>query len=99
MITLVRTATVIPGKHAAVRDWAAEVGAIVSRVSGRQVHVGAPVGGNVSGICFIAQFDSLGQMEEALAKVMSNSEFLATLIRVEGMLVPASVTDQIFRTN
>jgi hypothetical protein len=99
MITLIRSATIMPGKVVEARAWASEVGDLVSRIMGKQLRVGTRIGGNVGEICWIVQFESLAQLEEQFAKWLSNSEYQAMAKRTEGLLVPGSVNDQIFQTN
>jgi hypothetical protein len=99
MITLIRTATIMPGKTVEARAWASEVGGVVSRITDNTCRVGMRIGGNVNDICWILQTDSLGQLEGQMAKWVSNAEFQAAAKRTEGLLVPGSVNDQIFQTN
>ena len=98
MITFIRTATLMPGEPEA-RAWASEIGSLVARITGNQVRVGMPVGGNPAGICWIVQYESLAQLEEHMAKWVSNPEFQAMGKRQEGLIVPGSVNDQIYQTN
>ncbi len=99
MITLIRTSTFMPGKVAEARAWAAEAAERVTQITGNKVRFGAPVGGNVNGLVFIATYDSLAQFEEQTAKIASNAEFTSFLKRAEGLYVPGSLVDQIYRTN
>ena len=98
MITLVRTATIMPGKQVEARGWASEVGGLVSRITGNTCRVGTRIGGNPNDICWILQTDSLGQLEEQMAKWVSNAEFQAATKHTD-LLMPGSVNDQIFQTN
>jgi NIPSNAP len=99
MITLIRSTTMMPGKNPEAREWASEIGGVVSRITGNQVRVGMRIGGNVSEICWIVQFESLAQLEEQMTKWVSNAEFQAVAKRAEGLIRPGSTNDQIFQTN
>ena len=66
MITLIRTATLMPGKQVEARAWASEIGGVVARITGNTCRVGTRIGGNPNDICWILQFDSLGQLEEQM---------------------------------
>jgi NIPSNAP len=99
MITLVRTSTTMQGKAPEARAFASEIGDLVSRITGNQVRVGMRIGGNVSEICWIVQFESLAQLEEQMTKWVSNAEFQAMAKRSEGLFVSGSNNDQIFQTN
>jgi hypothetical protein len=99
MITLVRTATFMPGKGVEARAFVSEIGGLVSRITGNTCRVGVRIGGNVQEVCWILQTDSLAQLEEQMGKWVSNTEFQAMAKRTEGLLVPGSNNDQIFQTN
>jgi NIPSNAP len=99
MITLLRTSIFMPGKVAEARAWSAEAAERVAHITGNKVRVGAPVGGNVNGVVFISQYDSLAAFEEQTAKIAGSVDFTNFLKRAEGLFVPGSLTDQLYRTN
>jgi len=98
MITVIRTTTFIPGKTEAFAI-ANEIAKQASRVLGRPVRVGTPIGANLNGICWIAQFDSLAQMEEGMSKIPGDAQYMAAVKSAEGVWVPGSLQEQLFRTN
>ncbi|MDR3422828.1 MAG: hypothetical protein P4L80_16560 [Xanthobacteraceae bacterium] len=71
MITFVRTATAAPGKLFDALKWVKEITAIVKRVTGKDMAVGNPFGGAVTEVAWIAQWDSVGQADEAFVELLA----------------------------
>lgn len=96
MITLVRSATVLPGKLGEAIAWGKEGVAIIKRVTGKEVAFCTAFGGQISGVAWISQYDSVAQIEDDLAKLMADREYAAALTKAT-MFVPGSGHDQMWR--
>lgn len=97
MITFVRTATAAPGKLGEALVWAKEITAIVKRVTGKDMAVANPFGGVVTEVAWIAQWDSVGQADEAFSKLMADREYTAALTKAAHLLVAGSARDHIWK--
>ncbi len=97
MLTIVRTHTAMPGKLYEVVDINKELAAIVKQLTGVQMALGVPIGGNGAEVARIDQVDSLAAYEEIVAKTMADPKYRAVTQRLSGLLVPGSLHDQIWR--
>jgi len=97
IITFVRTATAAPGKLGEVLVWAKEITAIIKRVTGKEMAVGNPFGGAVTEVAWISQWDSVGQADEAFAKLMADREYTGALTKAAQLLVAGSARDHIWK--
>ena len=99
MITSVRTAIMMPGKVAEGRSLAQEFATVVTKVTRKPCRTGLNVGTNPSELCWIMQWDSLGQFEELTNKLATDPDYTRLQKAAEGVLMPGSIRDQLFRTN
>jgi len=97
MITLIRSATVLPGKLAEGIAWGKESSAILKRLTGKEVAFCTAFGGTISGLAWISQFDSVAQIEDAFAKVMADREYMTAFTKSAPIFVPGSGHDQMWR--
>ena len=97
MITFVRTAQVLPGKIGDAVAWGKEVAAMVKRITGTDVVVSHAVGGAVGELAWIAQYENLGEMEQATGKIMADREYMAAISKAEHLLIPGSARDHLWR--
>ena len=97
MITFIRSVNCLPARFGEGLTWAKKLAAIVGRVTGREVNVASSVGGDPNTICWIAQFEDLGELEAAIAKYSADVEFLSVVARSARLVVPGSTRDQIWR--
>jgi hypothetical protein len=97
MITFVRTATAAPGKLGEAIVWGKEISAIVKRVTGKDMAVANPFGGAVTEVAWIAQWDSVGQADEAFVKLMADREYTTALTKEGQLLVAGSARDHIWK--
>jgi hypothetical protein len=95
MITVIRSFIAMPGKNAECIAIAKEVAAIYKRVAGRDIAVATALGGNPQEIAYVGQLESIGQMQEGLAKLAADAEFRATQKKVETVVVPGSFRDHL----
>ena len=97
MITLIRTATAIPGKLGEAVVWGKEVATIVERVTGKKTTVSMAFGGLAGGIAWTVQYDNAAQVEEAVSKLNADKEYLSALTKAQNLFVPGSGHDQMWR--
>jgi hypothetical protein len=97
MITFVRTAKTVPGKIGEAIVWAKEIGGVVKRVVGKDVVVASAFGGVLGELAWIIQYESAGQAEESLSKLMADRDYGTLLKKAETLVVPASGHDQLWR--
>jgi len=97
MITFVRTATAVPGKIGETLVWGKEIAAIVKRVTGKDMAVANPFGGAVTEVAWIAQWDTVGQADEAMVKLMADREYTTSLTKAGQLLVAGSARDHIWK--
>jgi hypothetical protein len=97
MITFIRTAQAIPGKAGDAIAWGKEIAAIVNRVTGKEMVVSVALGGLTSELAWIAQFDTAAQIEEALTKLMADSDYINALTKVHHLFVPGTGRDHFYK--
>ncbi|MGD0565224.1 MAG: hypothetical protein ABSA66_19315 [Roseiarcus sp.] len=97
MITFVRTAAPLPGKFFELLAFAKEISALIKRLTGKDVSVSAAVGGPAGELAWTLQYDNLAQLEETTGKLLADPEYRATFKKLEGLVVPGSTRDQIWR--
>ena len=97
MITIIRTASVMPGKQAKALAWAHEVAAFVKATNGADVHVSIPVGGNPNRIRLTAEHENLAAMETSAAKLTSLPQWRELLALSAELLVGESNFTEIWR--
>ena len=97
MITFVRTTVAMPGKLFELLAVAKEIAGLVKRVTGKDLAVSAAVGGVVGEIAWIAHYDSLAQLDEGNAKIMADAEVRSMVKKLEGLVVPGTTRDHLWR--
>jgi|SRR5687767_11214126 hypothetical protein len=97
MITFIRSVNCQPARFGEGVTWAKKLAGIVGRATGREVAVASSVGGDPNTICWIAQFENLGELEEAIAKYSADDEFLSVVTRSARLVIPGTTRDQIWR--
>jgi hypothetical protein len=97
MITVIRSVTCLPARLGEGLTWAKKLARIVERLTGRDVSVASAIGSDPNTICWIAQFENLGELEDAIAKYNADPEFLSVVARAARLVIPGSTRDQIWR--
>ena len=98
MITLTRSATVMPGMLAPAMAFANEISKQVTATTGTDLKIAVPVGGNPSRIAWIANYENLAQYESAGLKLLADEKYLELTKKAAGILVPNTLHDEIWRT-
>ena len=97
MITFVRSLTVQPGKIGEAVGWGKELVGIVKRVTGKDLALCTSFGGAIGALAWIGNYDSMAQIEDTLAKLMADREYLAAIGKAGQLAVPGSGHDQFWR--
>ena len=98
MITLHRCASIFPGKLTNALALAKQVAAYVKDVTGIDVSVAMPVGGNPMRIGWAARYENLGAFEAAMGKLMADPTYLEMVAKAGESFIAGSTHDQIWRT-
>ena len=98
MITFYRTAIAAPGKTQPALAWAHEVAAHAKSVTGVEVHVGVPVGGNPQTIGWSAAYENLASFETQWNKLNADSKYWELVVKGSQYFVAGSFNDAIWRT-
>ena len=75
MITIIRTASIVPGKQAKALAWAHEVAAFGKALDGAETHISLPIGGNPNRLRFTTQCENLAAYETRMAKLTSHPKW------------------------
>jgi hypothetical protein len=97
MITLIRSAQVLPGKLGEAAAWGKESVAIGKRLTGKDFAFCNAFGGPVNGVAWIGQYETAAQIEDALAKIMADREWATGFAKAAPIFVPGSGHDQMWR--
>jgi len=97
MITVVRTASALPGETGDAIAWAKEVAKLVKRVTGKEQVVATAFAGLLSDIAWIAQYDNITQFDELRTKVLSDEQYIAALKKARNLFVPGSLHDHVWK--
>src|SRR5476649_2216395 len=97
MIVFIRTVVAAPGKSADLMAFAKEIVQVIKQANGVDVSISTAIGGALGAIAWTSMYESLAQMEESGAKLMADPGYLAMLRKVEGLVVPGSGHDQLWR--
>jgi predicted methyltransferase MtxX (methanogen marker protein 4) len=97
MITLITTTQAMPGKSLEAVVYAKEIAAVIKRITGRETVVSVAFGGRVGELAWIAQFDTMAQLEEALTKGMADREYANAIKKAEQLLIPGTTHNHIWK--
>ena len=94
MLTQIRSASIAPGKVAAVLPWSREVCELCKSKAGVDVKIAFPYGGNPNRIFFVSQYEGLAAMEKAWGKLFTDPQYLSLLTKGGENFVAGSVHDE-----
>jgi hypothetical protein len=97
MITVVRTASALPGETGDAVAWAKEVAKLVKRVTGKEQVVATAFAGLLSDIAWIAEYDNITQFDELRTKVLSDEQYIEALKKARNLFVPGSLRDHVWK--
>ncbi len=85
------------GKFAEAMAWGKESLGIYKRVTGKESTFCTAIGGAIGGVAWIAQYDSMAQLEDTVAKLLADREYITGIGKAGPLFVPGSGHDQIWR--
>jgi hypothetical protein len=97
MITFVRTMLFAPGKNAEVMSFTRLVRKLLADKYGIELRALAQIGGDPTRIAYAATFASLAEYEQALLKLLSDTEYLKLTAAYYPHIVVGSIKDQLWR--
>jgi hypothetical protein len=77
--------------------FAKEIVQVIKQAHGVGVSISTAIGGTLGAIAWTSMYESLAQMEVSGAKLMADPSYVAMLRKVEGLVVPGSGHDQLWR--
>lgn len=97
MITMIRTASIIPGQQAKAKAFAKEFAAILNATNGTETRVSVPIGGNPNRIRITAHHENLAALETSMTRLANNPAYLELLARGPDLFVSGTLFDEIWR--
>jgi hypothetical protein len=97
MIVFVRTMVAMPGKTMELIAFAKEIAKVVKQANGVEVSVSTSIGGAAGAVAWTSMAESLAELEKGTATLMANAEYQSMLKKAEGLVVPGSTHDQLWR--
>jgi hypothetical protein len=97
MITVVRTASALPGETGDAVAWAKEIAKLVKRVTGKEQVVATAFAGLLSDIAWIAQYDNITEFDELRTKVLSDEQYIKALKKARNLFAPGSLHDHVWK--
>ena len=97
MITVIRSATVAPGKLADAITFAKETAALSSRLTGNEVRLVSALAGAIPTIAWMSTYKDLASYETGIGKLMGSQEWLTALKKCAGVFVDGSIRNEIWR--
>lgn len=98
MITFRRSASVAPGMFSSAMAFAIEITAQVKAITGVNLQIAVPVGGNASRIAWIANYENLAEYEAVGKKLLGDQKYQELVKKAAGIFVPDTLHDEIWRT-
>ena len=98
MIVLQRQANIASGKMVEAMQWAHKITGIFKEVTGTELEVMVPVGGNPFQLVWRGQYDSMADLEAAMAKTLSSEKYIAEITSAAELFIAGSVKDDIWQT-
>lgn len=98
MIVFMRTASVARGKLNNAVAAAKEMSQFLDEHLGIRVGVMMPIGGNPNRIAWTAEYQNLGQLEEAFNKMMADADYGALIAKNAECFIEGSVEDSMWRS-
>ncbi len=96
MITFIRSVVAMPSKLEELLAVAKESVPVNKRLHGLDVAIAASFGGQRE-LAWVLDAPGVGHLEDAANKLMTDAEYRAILKKMETLVMPGSVRDQIWR--
>jgi len=99
MITFTRTSCLDATKAAAAFGCAREVAICAKDITGVELLIAMPVGGNPWRIRWTSHFANLGAMEAAAAKLRANPQYNQLVARMSDCCIAGATVDEVWRSD
>ena len=97
MVTILRTAVIAPGKTGDAIAFAHHIVKYLKEKHGVNVELLMPVGGNPGRIAWRTDYESLGQWETMVVKLMADADYMGSIAKHSDLFLAGSVHDDIWR--
>ncbi len=97
MITLHRSASIVPGHIGSAIAFAREVSAAIKAKTGVEVAVALPVAGNPNRIGWTARFEDLAHYGSTMDRLRADPQYAEMLAKGGLNFIPGSVFDELWR--
>lgn len=98
MITLQRSASIVPGHIGSAIAFAKEVSTVIKARTGVEVSVALPVAGNPNRIGWTARFENLTHYGDTMDRLRADPQYAELLAKGGLNFIPGSVFDELWRT-
>jgi len=97
MITMHRSASILPGKLTDAVVFAKQIAAYFKDVTGVEARVVMPIGGNPGRIGWTTRYDNLGAVETVMGKLMADPKYAEVTAKGAEIFIAGSMHDEIWR--
>jgi ketopantoate hydroxymethyltransferase len=98
MIIFARSADIAPGKVGEAMAFAKEIAKLFEKLTGAELTVMTPIGGNPNQIFWRTTYKDLAGLEAAQTAAIADATYMAKIAGAAGLFLPGSVHDRIFKT-
>ena len=98
MIVFQRRANIASGKMMEAMQWAHKITGLFKEITGTELEVMVPVGGNPFQVVWRAHYDSMADLEAAMAKTVSNEKYIMEITSAADLFMAGSVRDDMWQT-
>ena len=99
MVRFQRTVKIQPGRHREANKWAKEIADFINNNESRTSYqVFREEFGIVSAIHWIADYENLAVLEQVMANLLSNEEYMALVNRSVDYIIPGTAKDTLLRS-
>jgi hypothetical protein len=97
MVRFYRSGSIAPGKFNGAMAFAKEIVKHVKTMTGVDVQIGIPIGGNPSRIGWSAQYQTLAAYDEMSTKLLGDAKYQDLVAKGGENFVPDTMRDELWR--
>jgi len=98
MITIVRSASIAPGKTEGAHAFARNITKHIEKKYGRKLQVVTPIGGNPNRIAWLGTYEDVAEWEDFTSKALADRRYMKLVAENGPNFIPGSVHDEIWRS-
>jgi len=98
MITIIRSASIAPGKIGDAIAFAHKITKYLQDTHDMKLDILMPIGGNPNRIAWLGHYENLAQWEGLLSKLMTDTDYVTAVASNSASFLPGSVHDDIWRS-